>query len=71
MPLFKPQYAAKRACADDISAVWAEQDDLADVLMAWLTLREFWFLWQTQGARRLASVGQRSYVCKSLGSCRM
>ena len=68
VPLLRAQYAANRACADDTSAVWAEQDDLADVLMAWLTLKEFWFLLQTQGARRLASVGQRSYVYRSLGS---
>lgn len=67
VPFTRPQYAANKACAEDTSAVWDEQEDLALVLMAWLTRREFWFLLQTQGANRLASVGQRSYVCRSLG----
>ena len=67
VPLTRPQYAANIACADDTSAEWDEQEDLAPVLMAWLTLREFWFLLQTQVANRLASAGQRSYVCRWLG----
>jgi hypothetical protein len=37
-----------------------EQEDLAEVLMIWLTTREFWFLLQAQVASAGASVGQRS-----------
>lgn len=66
MPLLSAQYAANMACAEEISAVCDAQEYLADELINWLTLREFWFLLQAHVASAVASGGQRSHVCDTV-----
>lgn len=60
VPLFSPQYPAKTACADEISAVFEAQEYLTEVFIPWLASNEFWFLLHTQVARWLASPGHKS-----------
>ena len=62
MPLFKEQYAANIAWADEISAVCEEQSALTSLLIAALIRSEFWFLRQAHVASAVASGGQREYV---------
>ena len=60
VPEFIAQYAAKKACAELISAVTGEQADLTEELIVWLTAKERF--WQAHVARAGASDGQRDPV---------
>lgn len=62
VPLPMAQYAANMACADDMSAECDAHEYLADVLISWLILNEFWFLLHAQDASAVASGGHAVYV---------